>query len=296
VDLRVERVTEANEARLISYCAEYGSEHDASFLPGRDLPISAEHPAFLLLQGEAVVGAVVLMRSRRYESVRKGRFSILHSVLGTQEAYSALLGAIRPHFRALRSVYLFIPETKHDTAAILTRLGFRIERSSFVLQSSTAVVEEVLFPDGYAVQHLGPSDQVGLSQFAQCVNEAFCELAGHTDSTAADIRALFDDEGYIEGGICLLRRNQDPVGTVCLMRDAENAQAGELLALGVVNEHRGRGLGKRLLRYARSFAAGKGLDPVILSANAENETALRLYKTEGFVVTETTVCYALDCA
>jgi ribosomal protein S18 acetylase RimI-like enzyme len=39
-----------------------------------------------------------------------------------------------------------------------------------------------------------------------------------------------------------------------------------------------------------------GLDPVVLSVNAENEAALRLYRSEGFVLTETVVCYALDCA
>jgi mycothiol synthase len=296
MSMRLERVIEPGDARLIRYCAEHGAEHDSSYLPGRDFTISPETPAFLLWDHGTVVGAVVLMRTARYLSAGRGRFSILHSVRGTQEAYAELLAAIRPHCSDLRSVYLFVPEQKQDTAAILARLGFHIERYSFVLERGGAVAAEVRFPDGVAVHHLDPSDRVGLSDFARCLNEAFRELAGHTDSSADDIRAWFDEEGYLEGGICLLRRLQEPAGTVWVMREAENRMAAEVGAFGIVDRHRGLGLGRSLLRYACSFAAGMGLDPVILSVNAENEAALRLYRSEGFVLTETVVCYALDCA
>jgi mycothiol synthase len=294
--LRLERITEAVDSRLVRYCARHGGEHDASYLPGRDFTLSAEYPAYLLWQDEAAVGAVVLMRTERYLSLLRGRFSIFHSVLGTREAYAALLGAIRPHFAGLRRVYLFIPEQKRDTAAILAQLDFRVERYSFVLENRGARVAEVRFPDGYTVHPLDPSDRAGLSQFAGCLNETFTELAGHTDSSADDIRAWFDDEGYLEGGICLLMRDGEPVGTICVMRESENREAGEVGAFGIVDRHRGMGLGRSLLRYACSYAAGKGLNPVILSVNAENGTALGLYKSEGFVLTETVVCYALDCA
>jgi len=296
MDLRIERVSEANESLLLRYCAEHGAEHDASFLPGRDFALSPDHPAYLLLKDRTAVGAVILMRSSRYLSTRRGRFSILHSTLDTHDAYSMLLGAIRRHFHDLRTVYMFIPEDNQNTATILSKLGFHIERFSFVLRTSGPMPAEVEFPDGYMVHHLGPSDSVGISQFAQCLNQAFSELAGHTDSSANDIRAWFDHQDYIEGGICLLRRNGEPAGTVCVMRDAENRQAGELTALGILGQHRRMGLGRRLLRYATSFALRTGLNPVILSVNAENAAALRLYNSEGYVLTETVVCYALDCA
>jgi mycothiol synthase len=296
MSMRLERVTEAGDARLIRYCAEHGAEHDASYLPGRDFVLSPETPAFLLWEHGTVVGAAVLMRTARYRSAGRGRFSILHSVRGTQEAYAELLGAIRPHCSDLRSVYLFVTEQKRDTAAILAQLGFHIERYSFVLERRGAVAAEVRFPDGVAVQHLEPSDRVGLGDFACCLNEAFRNLAGHTDSSAGDIRAWFDEEGYVEGGICLLTRNREPAGTIYVMRDTEVREAGEVGAFGIAGRHRGLGLGRSLLRYACSFAAGMGLDPVVLSVNAENEAALRLYRSEGFVLTETVVCYALDCA
>ncbi|TFG48930.1 MAG: GNAT family N-acetyltransferase [Anaerolineales bacterium] len=296
MDLRIERVNQTNEPQLLRYSAEHGPEHDGSFLPGRDFAISQEYPSYLLLKDETAVGAVTLMQTPRYLSVKKGRFSIFHSVLNTEGSYQQLLDAIRAHFRDLKSVYLFLAEKKQASAAIMLQLGFQIERFSFVLEKEGVDLKDLTFPDGYTIQQLDPSDQVGISQFAQCVNEEFSELAGHTPSTAEDIRTWFDDETYLKGGICLLKWNQEPVGTMCMMREIENPQAGELIAFGIISQHRGLGLGRKLLRYAVDFANSQGLNPTILSVNAENKSALKLYQSEGFILTESVVCYALDCS
>jgi ribosomal protein S18 acetylase RimI-like enzyme len=78
--------------------------------------------------------------------------------------------------------------------------------------------------------------------------------------------------------------------------DDANPNAAEVCALGIVDQHRGKGLGKALLGYAIATALGKRLHPVVLSVSAENEAALGLYKSEGFTTTKTMVCYTLDCA
>ena len=293
--LRLERVTEASDARMLSYCAEHGLEHDASFLPGHDFGLSPDYPAYLLLKEATPVGAVVLMRSSRYVAVRRGRFSILHSALGSQDAYSMLLGAIRPHFEGLRTVYMFLPEKRRDTGLILTQLGFHIERYSFVLRRQAPAATQAAFPSGCIVQHLAVSDRPGIAEFAECVNAAFSHLEGHIDSSADDIGAWFEAKGYLEGGICLLRMNHEPIGTICVMREDEDSQSADISALGVLSGHRGVGLGRALLRYAITFALGQGLHSVVLSVNAANEAALTLYKSEGFVIHETMVCYSLDC-
>lgn len=289
-------VGKTNAAQLVSYSLEHGPEHDDSFLAGRDFSLSVDHPAHLLLSDGAVVGAVCLMRTQRYIAVRRGRFSILHSILNTKEAYSKLLEVIRQHFSGLDSVYLFVPEKKHDTATYLACLGFHIERFSYVLQNGEAVSAHPHFPDGYSVHPLAPSDGDDISEFARCINENFSGLAGHTDSSPDAIRARFDNEGYVPGGIALLKWNTEAVGTLWVMREQENRNAGELLAFSINECHRGRGLGRALLRTAKGFALRNGLNPLILSVNAENEGALRLYESEGFVRTKTMACCALECA
>jgi ribosomal protein S18 acetylase RimI-like enzyme len=54
-------------------------------------------------------------------------------------------------------------------------------------------------------------------------------------------------------------------------------------------------LGRMLLRYGVSSAHSAGFSKAVLSVNAENETALRLYRSEGFLTVETVVCYSLTC-
>lgn len=299
MSIHVKVVTAADEAQLIRYCAEHGPEHDGSFLPGRDFAVSAECPAYLLMDDAAaatgaVVGAAVLLGTRPHAAGQKRRFSVFHSLLGTRAAYAALLEAVRPHLGGLHSAYLFIPEQARDMATILAGLGFQVERRSYVLRRSGPGAP-ARFPDGYRVQHLTPADDAGIEQFARCINAAFSALAGHTDSTADDIRAYFDDEFYLEGGICLLKQGEEAVGTVGILRDSDDPHAAEVYGLGVDSGHRGQGLGRNLLRYACAFAAGRGLDPVFLSVNAENDRALQLYLAEGFAVAEAVVCYALDC-
>ena len=290
------RVTEENESSLIQYCADHGGEHDGSYLPGRDFGITGEYPSYLLVEDEKVVGAICLMRTKRFLSVDKGRFSIFHSILNSEEAYTQLLNMIQPHFNDLRSVYLFIPEEKGETAAILKKLGFVIERYSFVLERNNIRIDEVIFPEGFSVHPLDPTDQEGIRQYAACVNEEFKELAGHTPSAAEDIQTLFEEDSYLEGGLCLLKKGQEPIGTICLMKDIENLEAGEILAFGILEKYRGQDLGRTLLRYGINFLSEKELNPLVLSVNGENHKALKLYQSEGYHLTESVVCYALDCS
>jgi mycothiol synthase len=295
MSLKVEAADSSNAPVLLRYCAEHSRDHDDSFVAGRDFSLGPDYPAYLLREDGRPAGAVILMRTPRQVSVRRGRFSILHAESASDEAYAELLRAIRPHTHGLQTVYLFLPEAKAATAAILTRLGFTVERTSFVLVSDASSAEEVSFPDGFVVRPLTASDQDGLGRFADCVNRSFRPLAGHIDSSADDIRAMFEDTAYLEEGICVLGNGGEAVGTLCVTREQERPGAAEIGGLSIADAYRGSGLGRRLLRYGLALAARKGLHPVLLSVNAENEAALGLYRAEGFVPIEKMICYAMTC-
>jgi GNAT superfamily N-acetyltransferase len=287
-------VDQTNVADLIRYCAEHGSEHDDSYLPGPGFTPSAQQPSYLLVEDGAVVGAVSLMRTRRYEASRRARFAIFHAVSGSAAAYAGLFDAIRPHVDGLRGVYLFIPDDRRQAAAALEGLGFAVARYSFVLVNRQPHPYEVRFPAGFTVASLRPADAEGIRQFTRCVNENFAELAGHTDLSPGEVRGWFDEAGYLEQGIFLLRKDGEAAGTLCVMREYADSQTAEVIALSVARRYRGRGLGRRLLRFANAFAVRRGFSAVILSVNAENRSALCLYRSEGFDLVETVACYALD--
>jgi mycothiol synthase len=296
VTLRVEPVTPSNAAQLVQYCAKHGAEHDASYLPGAHFTVTPKQPSHLLLSDASVVGVASLMLTPRYTSVGTGRFAILHSTMKTAEAYACLYAAVQPHTRGLRNVYLFLPEKVQDTAAILHGLGFRIERYSYALRKAPAVSGDIVWPEGVAVEALDSENAVGAQQFADCLNDSFAALAGHADVSAGDVRSWFDEQEHLDGGICLLKQDGRPIGTVMVMTDGEDPAQAEVGALGIVGVLQGRGLGRLLLRYAVGFAVQNRFGSVVLSVNAENESALRLYQSEGFSVIETMVCYAKDCS
>lgn len=291
--ITIKKVTGDEKTRLIDYAAVYGIEHDGSYLPGRDFELSQETPSYLLLDDGDVIGAVSLMRTKRFLSVNKGRFSIFHSKTGEPENYARLLNAIRPEIEDLQSVFMFIPEKRTGTAEILTGLDFEIERYSFVLEYNEPVLLAPIFPEDIYVYPLDPSDQEGISQFATCLNEEFKDLAGHSPSSAEDIQPWFEDQSYLEGGLCLLKKREDAIGTIALYRDLDDMKAGEIGAFGILEGFRGQDLGRNLLRYGINFLYGNELSPVVLSVNGENHGAIKLYKNEGFNLTESVVCYAL---
>lgn len=63
--------------------------------------------------------------------------------------------------------------------------------------------------------------------------------------------------------------------------------------LSVHPEYRGQGLGRLMLRAALGVALRQDLSPVYLSVNAENDSAVGLYLSEGFVKDIAMVCYTL---
>jgi ribosomal protein S18 acetylase RimI-like enzyme len=55
-----------------------------------------------------------------------------------------------------------------------------------------------------------------------------------------------------------------------------------VMSLAVVPEHRGRGIGARLLDRVSEEAREKGMQAVALDVAADNERAIRFYRREGF--------------
>lgn len=55
------------------------------------------------------------------------------------------------------------------------------------------------------------------------------------------------------------------------------------LGMGVKASHRGRGIGKRLLKTALERAFGNGLERVELEVFRSNQAAVHLYQSQGFV-------------
>jgi ribosomal protein S18 acetylase RimI-like enzyme len=82
-----------------------------------------------------------------------------------------------------------------------------------------------------------------------------------------------------------LTREQEYCGTIQGIRD--RAGWGAIQNLGVVAEHRNRGLGTGLLFQSLQGFRHVGLNRVYLEVTAENEGATRLYRRRGFTTVKT---------
>jgi hypothetical protein len=68
----------------------------------------------------------------------------------------------------------------------------------------------------------------------------------------------------------------------------DDSGLGAIQNVGVVADHRGRGIGRALLLKALAGFASVGVRRVFLEVTARNEPAVRMYRTLGFRCTRTT--------
>ncbi|MFC9996744.1 GNAT family N-acetyltransferase [Nocardia sp. NPDC127526] len=100
---------------------------------------------------------------------------------------------------------------------------------------------------------------------------------------AADLATL-DHPGKIvaDGGqVFIARDGAEIIG--CGAMVAEGHGVYELSKMAVPPQHRGRGIGRIVLRAAVDWARAQGATEVILASNSVLANAVHLYESEGFV-------------
>lgn len=94
-----------------------------------------------------------------------------------------------------------------------------------------------------------------------------------------------------QGRVFVVRRDGKIVGMVSLLftvSTAEGEPACWLEDLVVRPEHRGTGLGTRLLQHAIAYAKTNGFARITLLTDRTNENAIRFYQRHGFCASEMT--------
>ncbi len=287
---RIAPVDEGNLEAFHSYCSLRGSEHDDSYLPGAGFRPDADHPSFLLLRDGRPAGAASLLLEAEHRAARRARFAVLHAEGGCRDYFdllAAAAAAAEPHAGEL---FLFLPEALSEPRSCLREAGFAVERRAFEMARDDPDLEAPEAPPGYRLDPLRPGDEEGIRSYAEVRNRNFREVLGSLPIGEGTVRADLENPGIPPGGLALLRGPDGrPCGTMRAERDVEPACLS-IGALSVDREHRGRGLGRFLLRSAAALGRREGFRTLSLSVNARNENALGLYESEGFTVRGAWVC------
>ncbi len=109
---------------------------------------------------------------------------------------------------------------------------------------------------------------------------------GHIDGCLRLMRRITRQEGFLHGATWLLEyaspaeRRREFCGTIQGVRTRKGV--GSVQNVGIVPDHRGRGLGTVLLRRSLEGFRRAGLKRVSLEVTAKNAGARRLYRRLGF--------------
>src|SRR3954451_21497898 len=164
--------------------------------------------------------------------------------------------------------------------AAFERHGLRHRRSSFLMSRSASAgpVPAATFPDGVDVApyRFGEVDEAVYRLVY--VEAAWSSVPGHAER---------DFEGWLEKeracrSVFLARRDGRPVGWVA--GRLLDGGRGYISTLAVAVGERGRGLGRGLLLHALADLQRVGARGLTLGVEAENETALALYRSVGLAV------------
>mgnify|MGYP001828107108 FL=1 len=173
--------------------------------------------------------------------------------------------------------------------AAIERAGFVRERSSFELERPSDVTDlgEVSWPDGYVTDtfRVGVDDQ----DLHDMIYSVWTDVPGHTHRPLAEWRTLLlGGASFDPSLVVLVRRLADAVpgriAGVAVCRTAPGG-VGWVNQLAVGRPDRGVGLGRALLVEGfRRLAARDGVTLLGLGVEAENATALGLYRSVGLDV------------
>jgi mycothiol synthase len=139
------------------------------------------------------------------------------------------------------------------------------------------------FPPGIEVRIFDRSE-AALRDWNDAYNASFAEHYHYVASSMDHARAIVRERAFQPDGLVLTYRDGRCVG---YCRNTVLARRGEIALLGVVPEARGIGLGRALLRWSTAWLDRAGSDSIELMVDGENESALALYRSEGFEVVRT---------
>jgi mycothiol synthase len=204
--------------------------------------------------------------------------------LGSQllERVAAGLAERHPEAGELCLVYWQpAPEADHFAAA----RGFTRARTFWQLERPRGDAPEPDWPAGIRLAGHDGSER-GYRDLSALYNDSFSRHYHSPITTVEEMRALYTRPGFRTDGYVLAYRGQEPVG---FCRCELHAGRGEIAVVGTAQAARGIGLGRALLRWGVRWIERESPGQVTLLVDGENESALRLYRSEGFGVDRTRV-------
>lgn len=194
---------------------------------------------------------------------------------------STLLDTVRRALRAesgVTELCLAAWQPNEAAAAFAARHEFARVRTTWLMDRPSDGAVAVAWPKGIEARVFDGTD-AALADWNDAYNVSFARHYHYVISTPADCRAILARPCSEPSGLMLAYREGECVG---FCRNDLLGLRGEIGVLGVDPRARGIGLGRALLRWGVSWLERRGAPRVTLTVDGENESALRLYRSERF--------------
>jgi N-acetylglutamate synthase-like GNAT family acetyltransferase len=244
-------VVQRNEADHTTYWLAYCDEHAAGCISLRPYP---ERQAAEI--------------KRLYVRPGYRNLGLAQKLLAELEKSAAELG--------YEWLYLDTTDEMHSAQRLYQRSGYQLCDRYNENPQATIFMRKPL-PAPLQLREFKPGDEAAFCE----LNEAW--INKYFQLEEKDRQTLRQPEKYIlsQGGhIFMAERAGRAVGCCALIRMPDGAF--ELSKMGVAEEERGRGIGRRLLEYVVAEARRRGMKRLYLETNKKLENAIHLYESIGF--------------
>jgi mycothiol synthase len=216
-------------------------------------------------------------------------------VRGTaSEALPALLEEIETRAAARKpdaKLMGYTSDTDTPLRSLYESVGYELVRHSFRMRIDLdQEPPEPEWPDGYTVRTMREGEE---RRFYDAQMASFADTWLFTLEPYESWSHYMVDDSVFDPTLWFVAEKGDQLAGILIGRAQENEPGlGWVRILGVVPEHRQRGLGQALLRHSFRDFAGRGFTAVGLGVDAENPTgAVRVYERAGMHVERTSLMY-----
>lgn len=277
-----------------TYCRKHRLGLDDSFLSDEDIDtfqVGKSNPTVLILNQNTIEGVYSLIQDAYQIKCQVARFRIFHCIHPDMSLYHALFKAMGPLNPEIHRLHYFVHKDQDQVKTFLENLNFKAERQTYVMVRKPQVLNEIqLPPDYYLSDYVAQQDD---EDYLWVRNQAFKSIQGSdTEHGLEDLQAYMKPSKVIKQGVKILRYQNQAVGIIRMEPEIDAEETYAFVApLAILPSFQGKGLGTQLLRAGIQAGIDAGFLSTMLSVNAENESALKLYKNEGFEITQAFVQY-----
>jgi mycothiol synthase len=168
-------------------------------------------------------------------------------------------------------------------AAFAAHHGYRRVRSFWLMERSQGDSPAPVWPAGIE-RRLYDGSEAMLREMNGAYRDSFARHYHFINTSVEDTRAFFSRPNFRPDGLLMAYRGGACVG-FCRCELFE--QRGEVALLGTTTAARGIGLGRALLRWGIAWVERERAARTTLIVDGENDSALALYRSEGFGVART---------